>query len=109
MFMFLNQLPIEQQEKFLENLNNMRKKGIEEIERKKREAEKEARIIKFIRENPPVTIKDMYIYGNLITKYGDKIFLKKECVKTKKVETNDVSTSTDDLEESTASKSWFGF
>ena len=104
MFMFLNQLPIEQQEKFLENLNNMRKKGIEEIERKKREAEKEARIIKFMRENPPVTFKDMYIYGNLMANYGDKIFLKKECVKTK-----DASTSTDDLAESTASKSWFGF
>lgn len=103
MFMFLNQLPIEQQEKFLENLNNMRKKGIEEIERKKREAEKEARIIKFMRENPPVTFKDMYIYGNLIAKYGDKLY------PTKKVETKDASTSTDDLEESTASKSWFGF
>ena len=56
-----------------------------------------------MRENP-VTFKDMYIYGNLMAKYGDKIFLKKECVKTK-----DASTSTDDLAESTASKSWFGF
>ncbi len=129
MFWGLSQLPPDQQETFLKNWNNMRKKGIEDIkkkeERKMREKKEEERILKFVRENPPnpTSFKHMFVYGKIYEKYGDKIFAKKsEEIKYKKpVETEDKAVNTeisnyeidpDKIKEPTEqeeSKSWFGF
>jgi len=128
MFWGLSQLPPEQQEKFLKNWNEMRKKGIEDIKKKEeakiREKREEERILKFVRENPPnpTSFKDMFVYGKIYEKYGDKIFAKRsEEIKYKPVETEDKAVNTeisnyeidpDKIKEPTEqeeSKSWFGF
>ena len=129
MFWGLSQLPPDQQETFLKNWNEMRKKGIEDIkkkeERKMREKKEEERILKFVRENPPnpTSFKHMFVYGKIYEKYGDKIFAKKsEEIKYKKpVETEDKAVNTeisnyeidpDKIKEPTEqeeTKSWFGF
>jgi hypothetical protein len=129
MFWGLSQLPPDQQETFLKNWNEMRKKGIEDIkkkeERKMREKREEERILKFVRENPPnpTSFKHMFVYGKIYEKYGDKIFAKKsEEIKYKKpVETEDKAVNTeisnyeidpDKIKEPTEqeeTKSWFGF
>jgi len=82
MFMFLNLCSPESQEKILQNWNRMLK------EHKQKEE-----TLKFIRENPPITFKDMYIYGNLMSKYGDDLYK---------------STSKPVIEEP-VSNSWFNF
>ncbi len=128
MFWGLSQLPPDQQEKFLKNWNEMRKKGIEDIKKKEeakiREKREEERILKFVRENPPnpTSFKDMFVYGKIYEKYGDKIFAKRsEEIKYKPVETEDKAVNTeisnyeidpDKIKEPTEqeeSKSWFGF
>ena len=128
MFWGLSSLPPEQQEKFLKNWNEMRKKGIEDIKKKEeakiREKREEERILKFVRENPPnpTSFKDMFVYGKIYEKYGDKIFAKRsEEIKYKPVETEDKAINTeisnyeidpDKIKEPTEqeeSKSWFGF
>ena len=129
MFWGLSQLPPDQQETFLKNWNEMRKKGIEDIkkkeERKMREKREEERILKLVRENPPnpTSFKHMFVYGKIYEKYGDKIFAKKsEEIKYKKpVETEDKAVNTeisnyeidpDKIKEPTEqeeTKSWFGF
>ena len=129
MFWGLSSLPPDQQEKFLKNWNEMQRKGAENIkkeeERKMREKLEEERILKFVRENPPnpTSFKDMFVYGKIYEKYGDKIFAKKsEEIKYKKpVETEDKAVNTeisnyeidsDKIKEPTEqeeSKGWFGF
>ena len=85
----------------------------------------EERILKFVRENPPnpTSFKDMFVYGKIYEKYGDKIFAKKsEEIKYKKsVETEDKAVNTDvgnhdndpekikEPTEQEESKGWFGF
>ena len=106
MFWGLSSLPPEQQEKFLKNWNEMQKKGAENLknqkmkeEKKRKEQEEEDRILKFVRENPPnpTSFKDMFVYGKIYEKYGDKIFSKK-----------DKAVNTEPVEEEQA-KGWFGF
>ena len=128
MFWGLSQLPPDQQEKFLKNWNEMRKKGIEDIKKKEeakiREKREEERILKFVRENPPnpTSFKDMFVYGKIYEKYGDKIFAKRiEEIKYKPVETEDKAVNTEisnyeidpdkikEPAEQEESKSWFGF
>ena len=129
MFWGLSSLPPDQQEKFLKNWNEMQRKGAENIkkeeERKRREKLEEERILKFVRENPPnpTSFKDMFVYGKIYEKYGDKIFAKRsEEIKYKKpVETVDKAVNTeisnyeicsDKIKEPTEqdeSKGWFGF
>ena len=132
MFWGLSSLPPDQQEKFLKNWNEMQKKGAENLkkqkmeeERKMREKREEERILKFVRENPPnpTSFKDMFVYGKIYEKYGDKIFAKRsEEIKYKKpVETEDKAVNTeisnyeidsDKIKEPTEqeeSKGWFGF
>jgi len=107
MFWGLSMLPPDQQIIFLDNWNRIHKLGEENIRREKLEKKrneyikwkqnigdkeiedfskwkieldekkKEAILINFMKENPPVTFKDMYLYGNLMAKYGDKMYSKK--------------------------------
>ena len=42
--------------------------------RKGEEKENDDKIIKFMRENPPVSFKDMIVYSNLMSKYGDRLY-----------------------------------
>ena len=75
--MFLSSCDPETQKKILQNWNNMRKSYEEKIKEEKRKAEekeKDEKIIKFMRENPPVSFKDMIVYSNLMRKYGDRLY-----------------------------------
>ena len=77
MFMFLSSCDPETQKKILENWNNMRKSYDEKIKEEKRKAEEKEnddKIIKFKRENPPVSFKDMIVYSQLLQKYGDRLY-----------------------------------
>jgi hypothetical protein len=107
MFWGLSMLPPDQQIKFLDNWNRIHKLGEETIRKQKLEKKreeyikwrenigekeieeftkwkieldekkKEEIILNFMKENPPSTFKDMFVYGNLMAKYGDKMYSKK--------------------------------
>ena len=82
---FLSGLDAESQKRIIENWAKMQKKHKEEEakrkeeeakqkekeEAKQKEEEEKQKLFKFIRENPPKSFKDIMMYGNFISKYGN--------------------------------------